>query len=751
MDIFLRRAIYFLVFLLAASPLIVSETYQPFVIGKALWFRSILWILIPIFLTQILRNKNYLPDKNIGFLIFGVFILFQIFSSAFGYDIINSFWGGMNRMSGVMQTIHFFIFSLILFSIFRTFKEWVLIFKVISFVGLIVSLLGILEGLNLFSSNFLNLPFWLKTLDQPFKGISSTLGNPVYLSWYLMLNLILSLAILSLNYERDKSLRINLTYKTNVIFYLNVIFSSACILINFSRSTILSIVVASFILFISISFKSKKFYVKTMSLIIVLIILFSPSVLLISQKIKNDAYDLKQEIVTERIPNIIDYNLKIRSTLFHAPNAPVVDYVGGGGERWLVIRGLNYDDYNNLDLEEAILNNNYIGDRCSKDFLFQKWVMGIEGVFIECVQLSKLLNKIPGNLNYSITHGMHFGDRNMAIKASMNSWLNNPVTGTGPQNFKTDYLNILTFDDYIKSKVLLDDPHNSILKLLSEIGLIGLALGIIFYSYIFTISIKNIKNKNNQIFWILISFLLICYFFNSLLQYSSFSNQLVMSFLIAFIIRSDEGFSEKKIRVNNSLIKNTFILFVISILILTTTFYYSAMIYLSSSRMVDGNFTIEEYQKNVNIFPALSSEPRTEMIAIINNKFTEFIVDLDNVSKIVDQEYEKSLIFHPNHYESLHQFGLFYYELSKYNPKYIERLEEINDKLNILSPDIQPTLDLKIREAIIKNDIEEFKKLYFEWKDKLWHDSKELIIKEDKWGKYDNGESFYDEYYESIK
>ena len=249
MDIFLRRSVYFLVFLLAASPLIVSETYQPFVIGKALWFRSILWILAPIYLTQILRNKNYLPEKNIGFLIFGVFILFQIFSSAFGYDIINSFWGGMKRMSGIMQTIHFFIFSLILFSIFRKFKEWVNIFKIILSVGFIVSLLGILEVLNLYSSNFLNIPFWIKTLDQPFKGISSTLGNPVYLSWYLTLNLILSLAVLSLNFKEEKNLRINLINNKNVFIYLNVIFSSVCILINFSRGTILSIVLSSLILF----------------------------------------------------------------------------------------------------------------------------------------------------------------------------------------------------------------------------------------------------------------------------------------------------------------------------------------------------------------------------------------------------------------------------------------------------------------------------------------------------------------------
>ena len=747
MDIFLRRSVYFLVFLLAASPLIVSETYQPFVIGKALWFRSILWILAPIYLTQILRNKNYLPEKNIGFLIFGVFILFQIFSSAFGYDIINSFWGGMKRMSGIMQTIHFFIFSIILFSIFRKFKEWVNIFKIILSVGFIVSLLGILEVLNLYSSNFLNIPFWIKTLDQPFKGVSSTLGNPVYLSWYLTLNLILSLAVLSLNFKEEKNLRINLINNKNAFIYLNVIFSSVCILINFSRGTILSIVISSLILFSYISLKSKKVYVKGISLIIILIILFSPSVLLINQKIKNDANDLKYQIVIERIPEIKNYSLKI----FNGNIPENLDYIGNGGRKYLSARDLNYDDYNNLDLEKAILDNNYIDNKCSKDLLFQKWIMGIEGAFIECAQLSKLLDKIPGNLSYSIVQGFHSGDRSMAIKASLNSWLNNPLTGTGPQNFSTDYLKIFSFDDYIKSKVLLDDPHNSIFKLLSEVGAIGLVLGIIFYLYIFALSIKKIKNKNNQIFWILISFLLIFYFFNSLLQYSSFSNQLIMSFLFAFIIRSNEGFNEKNIDLEKNSINNTVILIAISIIVLFITLYYSALIYSSSSKMVDGNFTIEEYQKNVNIFSALSKQPRTDMIGIINNKFSEFTIDLDNVSKIVDEEYEKSLIYHPNHYPSIYQFGLFYYEISKYKPKYIERLEEINNRLSILAPNIQPALDLKIREAIIKDDIEKFKMLYFEWKNKLWGDSKGFIIKEDKWEEYDNGESFYDEYYESIK
>ena len=103
-----------------------------------------------------------------------------------------------------------------------------------------------------------------------------------------------------------------------------------------------------------------------------------------------------------------------------------------------------------------------------------------------------------------------------------------------------------------------------------------------------------------------------------------------MSFLIAFIIRSSIGSKKRELFDDEINIDQSKIIYtsIVSI-ILVISIYSSFLIYASSSKMVDSTYTIDEYQKNVNIFPSLSTEPRTEMIEIINNNFQEFKIDLD--------------------------------------------------------------------------------------------------------------------------
>ena len=225
-----------------------------------------------------------------------------------------------------------------------------------------------------------------------------------------------------------------------------------------------------------------------------------------------------------------------------------------------------------------------------------------------------------------------------------------------------------------------------------------------------------------------------------------------MSFLIAFIIRSSIGFKKRELFDDEINIDQSKIIYTIIVsIILVISIYSSFLIYASSSKMVDSTYTIDEYQKNVNIFPSLSTEPRTEMIEIINNNFQEFKIDLDYLVKIVDEEYELSLIYHPDYYPSLYQFGIFYYEVSKYKKGYHQRLKEIVEKTNIIAPDIQPSLDLKIRESIISGDNNKFKEFYFEWKEKIAREEIDVISVRGKHYFRDRGEDFFDAYYESIK
>ena len=759
MNIFLRRATYSLVFLIAASPLIVSETYSLFVLGKALWFRSLVWALAIILGVLVIKNKKFLPEKNIGFLLLGLFILFQIFSSIFGLNIINSFWGSMSRMSGIMQSIHFLIFSLILFSIFRTKKDWLYLLRIIIFIGLLVSILGFFESFNIYVSNFLNAPFSIKTLSQPFNGISSTLGNPAYVSWYLVIISLLSVALITYEYNSEKNIQENLKNKINYFYIITIIFSLYCLIINFSRGSIISIAIAIVMISSIIFYITKNKIIKILLSSIILIILFSPSILFLiplvdENLIESDVYKYKYDLILNRIPELKDAEYKFEEVggeLIDRPN-----FLDRGGRVHLVnnlIGAEKYEKYNNIELEKKILRHE-ISDQnlCSEDVLFQKWLMGIEGIFEECAPISILLGKIPGNLSKSITQPFNLGDRPMTIKSSISIWQDYPLTGVGPENFKSQYFKVFEFDDYLYSRKLVDDPHNSILKILSELGIAGLLMAVLSYSYIFYISAIKIMKSKNKIFWTLISTILVTYFINSLVQYSSFSNQLVMSFLMAFLIRSNSGFSDKEIVPNEVNINWPIIIYTLTVsVILTISIYYHFLIYTSSSRMVNSTYTIEEYQENVNSFPSLSTEPRAEMIGIINDKFSEIIIDIDRVVKIVDEEYESSLIYHPNYYTSIYEFGLFYYEVSKYKPEYIQRLKEIVSKANSIAPNIKPSLDLKIRESIISGDNEKFKKLYYEWKEKL--SNQKIKVYSDKSSSYyiDSGESFFDNYFNSIK
>ena len=743
---FFKRVVYFLVFIIAASPLIVSETFSPFVLGKAIWFRSIIWILALIGGFIFIKNSRLSSEKNVGFLLLGVLIIIQIFSSIFGLNTINSFWGSMTRMGGVIQSASFLIFSVTLFSIFRTKKEWINIFRILVCVGLLVSVLGFLESLNIHLPNFLDIPFSIKTLDQPFEGISSTLGNPVYVSWYLVMISILSLILIVYEYKPEKNIHENLNNKFSFLYISTLLFSFYCLIINFSRASIISMAIG-LIFFLSFAlYMTKNKKNKLVLSFIILLILCSPTILFLSSKIEEDGENKKYEIVLKRIPELKDYELVIDGVYYS-------DYLGRGGPVQLERLGLSYDDYNDKNIERKILNGEISNeDLCTENVLFQKWIMNIESVFQECTSLYILIDKIPSEFSKSILQSFHFGERPLTIKSSINSWTNNPIIGIGPENFSTNYYKTFEFDDYLESRTLMDDPHNSFLKILSELGIAGLIMATLSYSYIFYISIKKIVKSENKFFWGLISTLFITYFINSLLQFSSFSNQLVMSFMIAFMIRSNVGFKNKELLDDKINIDRSKIIYasIVSV-ILVISIYSSFLIYTSSSKMVDSTYTINEYQNNVNIFPSLSTEPRTEMIEIINNNFQEFIIDLDNVVEIVDEEYESSLIYHPDYYPSLYQFGLFYYEVSKYKTEYHQRLKEIVERATIIAPNIQPSLDLRIRESIISGDNKKFKEYYFEWKERLSKEERDVISVRDKHYFRDRGEDFFDEYYESIK
>lgn len=151
------------------------------------WFKTIVWrILISailVFFVSGIIYKKISPEKiektkkflaPLFFLV--LFLLLIFFAAFFSVDRELSFWGSPLRAGGVVNLTFYFIFSLLCFFIVKG-KDWkkILIFAVL--VGFCVAICAVFQNFSLFG-NFL--------ISDDYRP-ASTIGNPNFLSYYLLL------------------------------------------------------------------------------------------------------------------------------------------------------------------------------------------------------------------------------------------------------------------------------------------------------------------------------------------------------------------------------------------------------------------------------------------------------------------------------------------------------------------------------------------------------------------------------------
>ena len=163
---------------LIASLLIVFFVFKdllfPYITSKQLSFNILMEFLLVIWFVFIMRFPQYRPKKN--FIISGLIAYFLaiIASCVISVDPILSFWGDSERMLGLFHALHFFVFYFILVTVFRSWKEWRVLFFSSVIVATIVALVG-LFGLHSYS----------------------TIGNTAYVSGYLIFNVFFSFILFS--------------------------------------------------------------------------------------------------------------------------------------------------------------------------------------------------------------------------------------------------------------------------------------------------------------------------------------------------------------------------------------------------------------------------------------------------------------------------------------------------------------------------------------------------------------------------
>ncbi|HTY39885.1 MAG TPA: O-antigen ligase family protein [Candidatus Paceibacterota bacterium] len=203
MVIDLRKLAKFCLYAAVFSVIIVmSSTFFPFIGGKYYFFRfcielalalTILWWAFEAPPGSLEKRLEHVFSQPL-FIAVSLFVLAVLLASIFAYDPHGAFWSNYERGEGGFQMLHYYMFFVLLLTLFEEEKDWQRLFALSLVAAVILIVYGIMAA-N-FVDNFIGgytdvngQPFGTTlwgNLFAPQTRFQGSLGNPAYVAPYLM-------------------------------------------------------------------------------------------------------------------------------------------------------------------------------------------------------------------------------------------------------------------------------------------------------------------------------------------------------------------------------------------------------------------------------------------------------------------------------------------------------------------------------------------------------------------------------------
>ena len=183
----LRWAIFAGIALLAATPFVVTPgTIFPFVVGKALWSRTLIEIVFALWAVLALARPAYRPPRSWLLLLLGAGFAVSLLAACFGVSPQRSLWSSYERMQGVVDGAHWVALAVVLASMLRSAAAWRTLLGLCAGAGAAMACIVIARH------HGIHVPFF-SALPEPYlPRMSGPFGNPLYLAGYMLFNLALA-------------------------------------------------------------------------------------------------------------------------------------------------------------------------------------------------------------------------------------------------------------------------------------------------------------------------------------------------------------------------------------------------------------------------------------------------------------------------------------------------------------------------------------------------------------------------------
>ena len=178
--------------LLLLTPLVVTPgTAHPFVVGKAVFSRSVIEVVFALWVVLAVARPVFRPPRSLLLALLAAGLAAAGLSACFGVSPQRSLWSTYGRMQGVVDLAHGLALAVVLASVMRTGREWRVLLTVNVGAAAAVALLAIARY------HGVDLPLFGALPEPHFPRIGGTLGNATFLGGYMQIGALVALGLLA--------------------------------------------------------------------------------------------------------------------------------------------------------------------------------------------------------------------------------------------------------------------------------------------------------------------------------------------------------------------------------------------------------------------------------------------------------------------------------------------------------------------------------------------------------------------------